>query len=179
MPDAEAEAAPPHPAAAVDRGAFGARAAWATVLGLMVLLGMALWSMKRSAAPDPAAAVYRLPWSQAPAPVAAPALTAVAPVAPVAPLKPLPYALPPTVVPNLPVARLMPATPAPARARVAPVRRPPKPIVIEAPVAISPRQACEGRVGFVLYQCMQLQCAGPKWADHGQCVRLRRSDAVD
>lgn len=37
----------------------------------------------------------------------------------------------------------------------------------------SPQEACDGRKGFALYQCMQQQCARAASSDHADCVALR------
>lgn len=37
----------------------------------------------------------------------------------------------------------------------------------------TPNEVCEGRKGFALYQCMQLQCAKAASTDHADCASLR------
>ncbi len=76
-------------------------------------------------------------------------------------------------------------TPAPVEAPPALVRpkQPSSPPVAKAPAAPrkvvvaakarSPNEACEGRKGFALYQCMQLQCRKAASSDHADCASLR------
>jgi hypothetical protein len=93
-----------------------------------------------------------------------------------------------------PVATEIPAAPVAAGARPAPVNpksrpappalRPPAPAgpagpaaprkaVAVAAKAQPPLEACDGRTGFALYQCMQLQCAKPAALGHADCASLR------
>lgn len=98
---------------------------------------------------------------------------------------------PPQPAPGSPLAvRVEPQAPAGAPGLaaavpdLAPERRLASPPAADAPpaprrVAAAPRrtksplQACDGRKGFALYQCMQVQCAKPASSDHADCVSLR------
>jgi hypothetical protein len=72
----------------------------------------------------------------------------------------------------------------PARALVSPPQTPGGPAATGRPAAARktvaaaaktkpPHEVCDGRKGFALYQCMQLQCAKPASSDHADCAPLK------
>jgi non-specific serine/threonine protein kinase len=99
------------------------------------------------------------------------------PVAPAPPIAPAPPAADDAEGPDA-AAFAEPVRPAPAVAAPSPQIKPKRRLVAK-PTVTSPRERCEGRTGFALYQCMQLQCDLAEWSAHAQCLRLRQSDAID
>ncbi len=169
-------AAPAVPAAPTEAAAVTAitpRAAWSSVAAVALLFGLALWSMKRDAPSSASAPSAR-------APLFAPATSILSPLPPAPRLPPLAELSTVAMVPALqplrepPLIAEMPPPPKPPRRRASP-----PPTTRQAAAPSSPRQACGDRTGFALYRCMQLRCAAATWTDHAQCVRLRRSDAVE
>ena len=181
---------PPMPPAAARH-----RMAWATALAGVLVFGVAMWASHGPDAPMPTAMptaavdsarpdAPALPRPE-PAPAALPA--PVVAVAPPTIAVPDPAAIldaaPPGAGPPVPTAAAVVEPPqaqaaAPPRPPAPASRRPSKQVVAQAN-AKAPREACASRTGFALYQCMQMQCAKSTLAGHEQCVRLRRSDAID
>jgi serine/threonine protein kinase len=150
------------------------RAAWSMVGALVLLFGLALWSMKRDAPMSERVAV--MPFAAA---------TSSLPPLPPAPRLPLlpelsTVALAPTLPPlrDLPPIADVPPPPKP-KPKPAPRRASPPPAARLAAAPTSPRQTCGDRTGFSLYRCMQLRCADAQWSGHAQCLRLRRSDEIE
>jgi serine/threonine protein kinase len=129
-------------------------------------------ALESSPIPVPASATVQVerPSTAASEMAAAPAPAAPTPVAP-APMPP--EDTPP--VAETPVA----ATPAPAPApEPAPAKK-----VAKAPVAPAepdnPRAVCGPRSNFSLLYCMQTQCNRPKFAQHAQCLVLKRQGEIN
>ena len=151
----------------------------------------------RSAADaPPPGAVATAPVNPAPVDVPASAVAETSESSPV----PVPAsAVVQTEMPS-PAASEVAAAPAPLPAPIAPVTTPP---VVEAPVAATrapepqpapprkvakatipaepdnPRAMCGPRTNFSLVYCMQTQCNRPKFAQHAQCLVLKRQGEIN
>ena len=118
---------------------------------------------------------------QTEAPSAAASETAAAP-APVAPTAVAPAPAPPEATPPVaeaPVAATPAPKPAPAPEPAPPrkVAKAPAPVVPAEPD--NPRAVCGPRSNFSLLYCMQTQCNRPKFAQHAQCLVLKRQGEIN
>jgi serine/threonine protein kinase len=145
-------------------------------------------------APSPVAAASAviLPVTQAQAAPSEAVVAAERPEPPAAAVS-TPQEAPPAAVkaeaPAAPPPAPAPATPAPtagkavAQATEKTQQTPPKPApkTQDAPAAEpnNPRAMCGGRANFALFYCMQTQCNRPRFAQHAQCVDLRRRGEVN
>ncbi len=105
-----------------------------------------------------------------------PASAAVA-AAPAASLPVEPAPLPVAEAPK-PAAEPAPA-PAPSKKAAKTAAAAPERTADAAPEPNNPRAMCGTRANFSLVYCMQTQCNRPKFAQHAQCVDMRRRGEID
>lgn len=153
----------------------------AGLLGVLMLAAVAAYQIKgyrsEPQAGSDAAELAAVPPSVR-KPLAAEAVIAAAPerVEAAAPVLQPPAPAPAAAAAPAPAPAPAPPRPVEDPAKSEPRTSPAEPAAAAGPAAATPAAACSPRTQFALYRCMKTQCEQRRFADHAQCVQLRRTD---